>query len=172
MFGERDANGKYHPFHIYSMRQAIEEHFILDVLKNYMTYRMYYKIAKSIPDDPELDMTAGVRAIRQFETLHPNNMSQKTAVMLEHFRTVTRHKIGGHAKAMIVTPSRLHAVRYLLEFKRQIEEKGYTDLDVLVAFSGEVEDNGITYTEEKLNTTKTGETIKEKALPAAFHTDE
>ena len=172
MFGERDANGKYHPFHIYSMRQAIEEHFILDVLKNYMTYRMYYKIAKSIPDDPELDTTAGVRAIRQFETLHPHNISQKTAVMLEHFRNVTRHKIGGRAKAMIVTPSRLHAVRYLLEFKRQIEEKGYTDLDVLVAFSGEVEDNGITYTEEKLNTTKTGETIKEKALPAAFHTDE
>ena len=172
MFGERDANGKYHPFHIYSMRQAIEEHFILDVLKNYMTYRMYYKIAKSIPDDPELDTTAGVRAIRQFETLHPHNISQKTAVMLEHFRNVTRHKIGGHAKAMIATPSRLHAVRYLLEFKRQIEEKGYTDLDVLVAFSGEVEDNGITYTEEKLNTTKTGETIKEKALPAAFHTDE
>ena len=172
MFGERDANGKYHPFHIYSMRQAIEEHLILDVLKNYMTYRMYYKIAKSIPDDPELDTTASVRAIRQFETLHPHNISQKTAVMLEHFRNVTRHKIGGHAKAMIVTPSRLHAVRYLLEFKRQIEEKGYTDLDVLVAFSGEVEDNGITYTEEKLNTTKTGETIKEKALPAAFHTDE
>lgn len=172
MFGERDANGKYHPFHIYSMRQAIEEHFILDVLKNYMTYRMYYKIAKSIPDDPELDTTASVRAIRQFETLHPHNISQKTAVMLEHFRNVTRHKIGGRAKAMIVTPSRLHAVRYLLEFKRQIEEKGYTDLDVLVAFSGEVEDNGITYTEEKLNTTKTGETIKEKALPAAFHTDE
>ena len=172
MFGERDANGKYHPFHIYSMRQAIEEHFILDVLQNYMTYRMYYKIAKSIPDDPELDTAAGVRAIRQFETLHPHNISQKTTVMLEHFRNVTRHKIGGHAKAMIVTPSRLHAVRYLLEFKRQIEEKGYTDLDVLVAFSGEVEDNGITYTEEKLNTTKTGKTIKEKALPAAFHTDE
>ena len=172
MFGERDANGKYHPFHIYSMRQAIEEHFILDVLKNYMTYRMYYKIAKSIPDDPELDTAAGVRAIRQFETLHPHNISQKTTVMLEHFRNVTRHKIGGRAKAMVVTLSRLHAVRYLLEFKRQIEEKSYTDLDVLVAFSGEVEDNGITYTEEKLNTTKTGKTIKEKALPAAFHTDE
>ena len=172
MFGRRDANGKYHPYHIYSMRQAIEEHFILDVLQNYMTYRMYYKIAKSIPDDPELDTAAGVRAIRQFETLHPHNISQKTTVMLEHFRNVTRHKIGGRAKAMVVTPSRLHAVRYLLEFKRQIEEKGYTDLDVLVAFSGEVEDNGITYTEEKLNTTKTGKTIKEKALPAAFHTDE
>ena len=172
MFGQRDENGKYHPFHVYSMRQAIEEGFILDVLQNYMTYNMYYKIAKAIPDDPELDTAAGVRAIRQFETLHPHNISQKTAIMLEQFRSVTRHKIGGKAKAMIVTPSRLHAVRYLLEFKRQIQEKGYTDLDVLVAFSGEVEDNGETYTEEKLNKTKSGETIKEKALPEAFHTDE
>ena len=172
MFGQRDESGKYHPFHIYSMRQAIEEHFILDVLQNYMTYRMYYKIAKSIPDDPELDTAAGVRAIRQFETLHPHNISQKTAVMLEHFRSVTRHKIGGRAKAMVVTPSRLHAVRYLLEFKRQIEQKGYTDLDVLVAFSGEVEDGGVTYTEESLNKTRAGETIKEKALPAVFHTGE
>ena len=172
MFGQRDENGKYHPFHVYSMRQAIEEGFILDVLKNYMTYNMYYKIAKAIPDDPQLDTAAGVRAIRQFESLHPHNISQKTAIMLEQFRNVTRHKIGGKAKAMIVTPSRLHAVRYLLEFKRQIKEKGYTDLDVLVAFSGEVEDKGETYTEEKLNKTKSGETIKEKALPEAFHTDD
>lgn len=172
MFGQRDENGKYHPFHVYSMRQAIEEGFILDVLKNYMTYNMYYKIAKAIPDDPELDTTAGVKAIRQYETLHPHNISQKTAIMLEQFRNVTRHKINGKAKAMIVTPSRLHAVRYFLEFKRQIKDKGYNDLDVLVAFSGEVDDNGESYTEEKLNKTKSGETIKEKALPAAFHTDE
>lgn len=172
MFGWRDNDGKYHPFHIYSMRQAIEEGFILDVLKNYMTYKMYYKIAKAIPDDPQLDTVAGVNAIRNYETLHPHNISQKTAVMLEHFRSVTMHKIGGKAKAMIVTPSRLHAVRYLQEFKRQIKEKGYTDLDVLVAFSGEVEDDGQTFTEEKLNKTKSGETIKEKALPEAFHTDE
>ena len=172
MFGQRDANGKYHPFHIYSMRQAIEEHFILDVLQNYMTYKMYYKIAKTIPDDPELDTVAGVKAIRNYETLHPHNISQKTAIMLEHFLNITRHKIGGKAKAMIVTPSRLHAVRYVLEFKKQIEEKGYSNLDVLVAFSGEVEDNGESYTEEKINKTKDGETIKEKALPAAFHTDD
>ncbi len=172
MFGRKDELGQYHPFHIYSMRQAIEEHFILDVLQNYMTYKMYYKIAKSIPDDPTLDTTAGVHAIRNFETLHPHNISQKTAIMLEQFRAVTKHKIGGRAKAMIVTPSRLHAVRYLLEFKRQIQEKGYTDLDVLVAFSGEVEDNGESYTEEKLNVTKSGKIIKEQALPEAFHTDE
>ena len=172
IFGRPDAEGRYHPYHIYSMRQAIEEGFILDVLKNYMTYKMYYKIAKNIPDDPELNTTAGINAIRNYESLHPHNISQKTAVMLEHFRSVTMHKIGGRAKAMIVTPSRLHAVRYLLEFKRQIKDKGYADLDVLVAFSGEVDDNGEPYTEEKLNKTKDGETIKEKALPAAFHTDE
>lgn len=172
MFGWRDENGKYHPFHIYSMRQAIEEGFILDVLKNYMTYNMFYKIVKAIPNDPELDSVAGLNAIRNYESLHPHNISQKTTVMLDHFMSVTRFKIGGKAKAMIVTPSRLHAVRYLQEFKRQIEDKGYSGLDVLVAFSGEVEDNGETYTEEKLNKTKDGTTIKEKALPAAFHTDD
>lgn len=172
MFGTSDENGKYHPFHIYSMRQAIEEQFILDVLQNYMTYKMYYKIAKTIPDNPELDTTAGIKAIRNYETLHPHNISQKTAIMLEHFRNITRYKIGGKAKAMIVTPSRLHAVRYVLEFKKQIAEKGYTDLDVLVAFSGEIEDKGETYTEEKINKTKDGKTIKENALPATFHAED
>lgn len=172
MFGWKDENGKRHSFHIYSMRQAIEEDFILDVLKYYMTYRMYYKIAKAIPDNPELDTTAGVKAILNFESLHPHNISQKTTVMLNHFRNITMSKIGGRAKAMIVTPSRLHAVRYLQEFKRQIQEKGYTDLDVLVAFSGEVQDDGETYTEEKLNKTRSGDTIKEKALPKAFATDD
>ena len=122
LFGQKDAEGIYRPFHIYSMRQAIEEHFILDVLQNYMTYKMYYKIAKIIEDNPEFDTTAGSKAIINYETLHPHNISQKTAIMLEHFMNVTRHKIGGRAKAMVVTPSRLHAVRYVQEFKRQIKE--------------------------------------------------
>lgn len=172
MFGTIGEDGKRHPFHIYSMRQAIEEHFILDVLKNYMTYRMYYKIAKSIPDNPELDTVAGIKAVLNYESLHPHNISQKTSVMLEHFRSVTRHKIGGKAKAMVVTPSRLHAIRYVQEFKRQIAENGYTGLDVLVAFSGEIEDDGGKFTEEKLNHTADGKTISEKALPEAFHSDE
>lgn len=172
MFGTKDAEGVFHPFHIYSMRQAIEEGFILDVLKNYMTYKMYYKILKTIDDDPEMDTTAGAKAILNYETLHPHNISQKTTIMLEHFMNITRHKMGGRAKAMIVTPSRLHAVRYVKEFKRQIEEKGYNNLDVLVAFSGEVTDNGVSYTEEGINKDKSGETIKEKALPEAFHTDD
>lgn len=172
MFGWKDDGGNYHPFHIYSIRQAIEEHFILDVLKNYMTYRMYYKIAKSIPDNPELDTIAGVKAIQKYESLHPHNISQKTSIMLEHFCNVTRHKIGGKAKAMVVTPSRLHAIRYVQELKRQIEARGYQNLEVLVAFSGEIQDDGVIYTEEKMNKTKDGETIKEKALPEAFQADD
>ena len=172
MFGTKDAEGKYRPFHIYSMRQAIEEGFILDVLKNYMTYNMYYKILKTIDDNPEMDSAAGAKAILNYETLHPHNISQKTAIMLEHFMKITRHKMGGRAKAMVVTPSRLHAVRYVNEFRQQIKDKGYKDLEVLVAFSGEITDDGIPYTEEKLNKTKEGEIIKEKALPATFHTDE
>lgn len=172
MFGTKDAEGVYHPFHIYSMRQAIEEHFILDVLQNYMTYKMYYKIAKTIDDDPVFDNTAGAKAILNYETLHPHNISQKTAIMLEHFMNVTRHKMGGRAKAMVVTPSRLHAVRYVQEFRRQIQEKGYKGLEVLAAFSGEVNDDGTSYTEEGMNKTKTGEMIKEKSLPEAFHTDD
>lgn len=172
MFGWKDMAGKFHPHHIYSMRQAIEEHFILDVLKNYMTYKMYFKIAKSISDNPELDTTAGIRAIRNFETLHPHNIAQKTSIMLQHYHDITQHKISGKAKAMIVTPSRLHAVRYLKELRRQIEEKGYSKLHVLVAFSGEIEDDGETYTEEKLNKTLNGEIVKEKQLPEVFHQDE
>ena len=172
MFGTKDAEGVYHPFHIYSMRQAIEEGFILDVLKNYMTYKMYYKILKTIDDDPVFDTTAGAKAILNYETLHPHNISQKTTIMLEHFMNITRHKMGGRAKAMVVTPSRLHAVRYVKEFKRQIEDKGDSNLDVLVAFSGEITDDGVSYTEEGINKDKNGETIKEKALPEAFHTDD
>jgi len=132
---------------------------------------MYYKITKIIDDDPELDTTQGSKAILNYETLHPHNISQKTAIMLYHFMNITRHKMGGKAKAMVVTPSRLHAVRYVQEFKRQIEEKGY-DLDVLVAFSGEVTDDGVSYTEEGMNKNKDGKTIKEKTLPEAFHTDD
>lgn len=171
-FGRPGSDGKCHPFHIYSMRQAIEEGFILDVLKNYVTYKMYYRIIKSIADNPELETTAGLKAISRYESLHPHNIAQKTTIMLEHFMNVTRHKIGGRAKAMLVTPSRLHAVRYFQEFKRQIAEKGYNELDVLVAFSGEVKDKGASYTEEGLNKTKDGETVKEKALPGVFHGDD
>ena len=169
LFGEKQENGTYRPFHIYSMRQAIEEGFILDVLQNYTTYRQYYKITKKIEGDPEYDKAKGARAVSRFESLHPHNIAQKTAIIIEHFREVTKNKIDGKAKAMVVTASRLHAVRYLFEFRRYIQEHNYTDLDVLVAFSGSLEDEGHEWTEEKINKTKDGEVIKENQLKKYFH---
>lgn len=166
MFGTQTPNGKYVPYHIYSMKQAIEEGFILDVLKNYVTYKNYYKIIKTIADDPQIETSSSVKAIKKYESLHPHNIAQKTAIMIEHFREVTQKQIGGRAKAMVVTSSRLHAVRYLNEFKRYIKAHGYDDLDVLVAFSGEVIDDGEPYTEEKMNG------IKESQLKETFHSDE
>lgn len=166
VFGHIDAKGKPRPFHLYSMRQAIEENFIIDVLKNYMTYATYFKLAKAIEDDPKYDKKKANRAIGKYLSLHPHNLAQKTEVIIEHFRDITRHKIGNRAKAMVVTGSRLHAVRYYQEFRRYIKEKGYTDLEVLVAFSGTVLDDGDSYTEEGLNR------FGEKELPAKFDTDE
>ena len=151
------------------MQQAIDEGFILDVLKNYMTYNTYYKIASLVDVDIELDSAAGMKAIRKFQTLHPHNITQKTAVMLRHFMDVTRHKIGGRAKAMVVTPSRVHAVRYVQEFRRQIEQMERPDLEVLVAFSGEIDENGRTYTEESLNIDKSLQRNIRQALMSLYY---
>jgi len=172
MFGEKNSDGTFHPFHIYSMKQAIEEGFIHDVLANYMTYKTCFKIAKNTPDNPELPESEARKAIKRYESLHPYNLQQKTAIMVEYFRDVTMNKIDGRAKAMVVTASRLHAVRYFLEFKRYIDKKGYTDLDVLVAFSGSVKDGEDEYTEPGLNVTKEGNKVSEKQLPEVFHGDE
>lgn len=172
MFGNMHPDGTFHPFHIYSMKQAIDEGFILDVLANYMTYKTCFKIAKSTPDNPELPESEARKAIKRFESLHPYNLQQKTAIMVEYFRDVTMKKIGGHAKAMVVTASRLHAVRYFKEFKKYIEHKGYTDLDVLVAFSGTVKDGADEYTEPGLNIKKDGSKVSERQLPETFHGDE
>ncbi|RGI29679.1 type I restriction endonuclease subunit R [Melissococcus sp. OM08-11BH] len=173
MFGTLQEDGSKEPFHVYSMRQAIEEGFILDVLKNYMTYKTSYRLAKQIADNPDLPTTEAVRAIGRYQSFHPWVLRQKTEVMVEQFRNVTKKAINGHGKAMVVTSSRLHAVRYLQEFKSYIKEKGYTDLDVLVAFSGKVTDeDGIEYTESSLNIDKEGNRIKESQLKEAFHTDD
>ncbi len=170
MFGEKMKDGTFRPFHVYSMRQAIEEGFILDVLKNYMTYETCYKIAKNSPDNPELEESQTRRAIRRFESLHDYNLQQKTMVMVESFRENTANKIMGKAKAMVVTPSRMHAVRYYQQFVNYIKLKGY-EIGVLVAFSGTVDDKGEEYTEVGLNTKANGERISEKQLPNAFHSD-
>lgn len=170
VFGTKGIDGKPRPFHLYSMRQAIEEGFILDVLKNYTTYKTYYKLSKAIEDDPEVNKKKAARAIGRFLSLHPHNLAQKTEVMVEHFRQVVSKKIGGKAKAMVVSGSRLHAVRYKREFDRYIKEKGYDlgDLAIktLVAFSGKVVDEGVDFTEPEMN----GFGYKE--LRKKFDTDE
>ena len=112
IFGEPYPDGSFHPFHIYSMRQAIEEGFILDVLANYTTYKMCYQIAKNTPDNPDVPASKAVKTIRRFEELHPHNLQQKAAIIVETFREITKKKIGGQGKMMVVTASRLAAVRY------------------------------------------------------------
>ncbi|MCP1509203.1 type I restriction enzyme R subunit [Pseudomonas marginalis] len=152
-------------FHRYTMRQAIEEGFIEDVLKNYVTYKTYYKLIKKAEEDPRVERKNAAKALARFMRLHPHNIGQKTEVMVEHFQRFTSHKIGGHAKAMVVTGSRLEAVRYKQEFDRYIKEKGYP-IKSLVAFSGAVEDNKVTektYREVEMN-----DGLKEKDLPETF----
>ncbi|MEI6821460.1 MAG: DEAD/DEAH box helicase family protein [Bacteroidota bacterium] len=141
VFGKTGLNGTPEPFHLYSMRQAIEEKFILDVLDNYTTYERYYKLTKAIKDDPELNKKKAAQAIGRFVSLHPHELAQKTEVIIEHFRQIVCKKIGGKAKAMVVTGSRLHAKRYFIEFTNYIKANNYTDIKILVAFSGKVIDD-------------------------------
>ena len=153
------------PAHRYTMRQAIEEGFILDVLKHYTSYAAYYRLLKACADDPHVERKKAARALARFLRLHPHNVAQKTEVMVEHFQAVTRHRIGGRAKAMVVTGSRLEAVRYKQSFDRYVRRKGYA-IRSLVAFSGAVEDDqlpGVTYTEEQMN-----DGVREKELPERF----
>jgi type I restriction enzyme, R subunit len=155
--------------HRYTMRQAIEEGFILDVLKNYTTYATYFRLLKSCEDDPNVERKKAARALARFLKLHPHNIAQKTEVMVEHFHAVTRHKIGGRAKAMVVTGSRLEAVRYKQSFDKYIKGKGYP-IKSLVAFSGAVQDDklaDVSYTEEAMNGG-----LREKELPERFASQE
>jgi len=177
-FGQKGKDGKPEPFHLYSMRQAIEEGFILDVLQNYISYKAYFQLSKKIENDPNVNKKKAARAIARFLTLHPHNLAQKTEVIIEHFRHMTMKKIGGKAKAMVVTASREHVVRYKKEFDRYLKEKGYKDIKALVAFSGKVLLDGIPpeYTEQGMNVyvDAKGNTkhIKEKELPEKFSTSE
>ena len=168
MFGAEQEGGGFRPFHIYSMRQAIEEGFILDVLQNYMTYDTCFKIAKTVEDNPDVPGSRAAKVIRKFEELHPYNISQKAQIIVETYMGTTRHKIGGRGKMMVVTSSRLAAVRYYRECKRYIGEKGYDDVGVLVAFSGAVRDKGEELTEPKLNVRKDGSHIMETQTKAEF----
>ena len=171
LFGRPGPSGKPEPFHVYSMRQAIEERFILDVLQRYIDYDTYYRIVKAVEDDPEFPKRRASVALGKFLSLHPVNVGQRTEVIIEHFRDHVRHHIDGRAKAMVVTSSRLHAVRYMQAFERYIAEHGYTDIRPLVAFSGTVldPDSGEEFTEPGMNTdVVTGKSISESALPGRF----
>ncbi len=157
------------PAHRYTMRQAIEEEFILDVLKYYTTYATYFKLLKASEEDPNVERKKAAQALARFLKLHPHNIAQKTEVMIEHFHAVTAHRIGGRAKAMVVTGSRLEAVRYKQSFDRYIKSKGYA-IKSLVAFSGIVQDDklaGVTYTEEGMNNG-----VRQKELPEKFASQE
>jgi type I restriction enzyme, R subunit len=171
LFGTIGPSGKPEALHIYSMRQAIEERFILDVLTNYTTYATYYRLLKAAEDDPQLPKKKAARALAKFMSLHPHNVEQKTEIMVEHFRRSVKHRLGGRGKAMLVTSSRLHAVRYKLAFERYIAENGYTDIHPLVAFSGKVKDpdTGLEYTEPGMNIdVVSGKPIGEAQLPERF----
>lgn len=172
VFGEIDENGKPYPSHLYSMRQAIEEKFILNVLQNYTTYESFFKLSKAIEDDPEINKRKASKAIWGYISEHPHTLKQKTKVIIEHFRSVVAHKIGGKAKAMVVTASRLLAKRYYYEFDAYIEEQGYqNEIKVLVAFSGKVIDSDdLKYPDGVSEPQLTG--YNEKELPEVFKQDE
>lgn len=126
------------PFHLYSMRQAIEEGFILDVLKNYTTYSTAWKIAHPKGEDEEVDSKKTRIKLARWVRLHPYNINQRVEIIVEHFRENVRHLLNGQAKAMVVTSSRQEAVRYQLAMSKYIKDNGYQDVHALVAFSGEV----------------------------------
>lgn len=169
VFGVQHEDGKPRPFHLYSMRQAIEEGFILDVLQRYTTYELYFKLTKAIAEDPKLNKKKAAKAIGKYVSLHPHNLAQKTEIIIEHFRSVTAKEIGGRAKGMLVCGSRLHAKRYYEEFERYIRQKGYDrEIKILVAFSGKVVDDNFPdgVSEPEL----TG--YRERQLPGVFGKDD
>jgi len=168
LFDEPNEQGKT-PFHSYTMKQAIEEGFILDVLANYATYEQYFRLLCTADSSIELPKHKAKKELMRFVNLHPSVISQKVEIIIEHFQSVTRHKIGGYAKAMVVTGSREAAVRYKLAFDEYIAEKGYKGIKSLVAFSGKVilpEQTKKEYSEPGMNGG-----IKETELPEQFDSD-
>ncbi|GAB2997886.1 type I restriction endonuclease subunit R [Psychrosphaera aestuarii] len=165
-----DTN-KPEPFHVYSMRQAIEEGFILDVLQNYTSYRVAYQLAHQNPEsDQEVDSKKASSKMAKWVRLHPHNIAQKVETIIEHFNSKIKHLLGGEAKAMVVTSSRLEAVRYKLAFEKYVASKGYENVNAMVAFSGEVNDPDhpdIAFTEKSMNPNLRGRDMRK-----AFDSDD
>ena len=168
LFGRVNKKGQREAFHIYSMKQAIEEGFILDVLQNYTTYKTYYQINKEIKEDPTCNTNSAKRQIARFVELHETNIAQRIEVIVEHFRTTVMDELGGTAKAMVITNSRESAVKYRQAFEEYITKKGYSNIRALVAFSGKVtlKDDEKEYTEAGLNG------FSEDKLPTEFDKDD
>ena len=169
LFDEPGTSGAS-PFHEYTLRQAIEEGFVMDVLRNYTTYKRFFGLIKQIEDDPNVPRRKAAKALGGYLELHPVNIEQVVSVIVEHFRLYVMHELGGRAKAMVVTGSRLAAVRYKLAFDRYIRHHGYSGIRSLVAFSGTVEDPddpGSSYTEVAMNNG-----ISETELPETFERDD
>lgn len=168
LFGKMNAKGQKEAFHLYSMKQAIEEGFILDVLQNFTEYKTYYQINKEIADDPRCKTAEAKRQIARFVELHETNIAQRIEVIIEHFRTTVMKELGGRAKAMVVTKSRASAVKYHRAFQEYIAKKGYSDIKSLVAFSGKVKLDGETeeFTESSING------FPESRLPREFDSDD
>ena len=168
LFGKMNAKGQKEAFHLYSMKQAIEEGFILDVLQNFTEYKTYYQINKEIADDPRCKTAEAKRQIARFVELHETNIAQRIEVIIEHFRTTVMKELGGRAKAMVVTKSRASAVKYHRAFQEYIAKKGYSDIKSLVAFSGNVKLDGETeeFTESSING------FPESRLPREFDSDD
>ncbi len=171
LFGRKRPDGKYEPFHRYSMRQAIEEGFILDVLGNYATWKTYWRLLKTIEDDPRYDKSKAEYLLKSFVDLHPHAVREKVAVCVDHFAAQVATAIDGRAKAMIVTRSRLHAVRTRLALDACLAEKGHP-WKALVAFSGAVKDGGETYTESGMNSAGQDRVIGERQTAAEFERPE
>lgn len=171
IFGDEYADGTFHPFHVYSMKQAIEEEFILDVLAHYTTYKTCYQIAKNTEEQEEVPTSQATKLIKRYAELHPYNLRQKSEIIVETYRDVTRKKIDGKGKMMVVTSSRLAAVRYFQEIKKYLDEQGYDDISVMIAFSGTVEDSisGLEYREGTMNVDSEGNTVSESQTKEVFH---
>lgn len=167
LFGRVNKKGQREAFHLYSMKQAIEEGFILDVLENFTEYKTYYQINKDISEDPRCKTVDAKRQIARFVELHETNIAQRVEVIVEHFRTTVINELGGMAKAMVVTASRASAVKYRQAFEDYVTKKGYTNIHALVAFSGKVKlpDDEREYTESNMNG------FSEERLPKMFDSE-
>lgn len=167
LFGKLNTKGQREAFHVYSMKQAIEEGFILDVLQNYTEYETFYRLNKEVEDDPRCKTNDAKRQIARFIELHDTNIAQRIEVIVEHFRTTVMPELGGQAKAMVITPSRQSAVKYRQAFEDYITKKGYSGIHALVAFSGKVKlpDDETEYTEASVNG------FSEDRLPKEFDSD-